>query len=418
MRLLQKNKGCRSYMEISGIGKQDSYACQMLVNNRLNSIPECECRNIDNEKFLLYKIDGLSFITVRYGRTSPEIGEVMELMRNLGSALTELEDYMLCPDDLVIDIRYIFYDSKIGTHKFLYVPDSNGGFIKQVKGLLEDIMVIFDHDDREGTVKLYDFYSCILPDNFTPDMFKELIKKYTTGAIPIEKQTSEMIREERKAEPEIIRMSDSYSNNTDELDISTETKKKILIAGGAVVTLGIVAMVVLGMKGFILCLLMASVFTVYAFSSMKELEEEREIRDNIMKLSGNGIYKKEISIKGENTFSKNDRNLNKFEMNVDRKEVKDISSLVPFISEKQLPIILTDNEEIHIGRHPEHCEYCLSEPGISRIHAVIQKKGNKVRLKDEGSTNGTYVNNHRISGETELNYGDIVSFAGIEYYCV
>ena len=105
-------------------------------------------------------------------------------------------------------------------------------------------------------------------------------------------------------------------------------------------------------------------------------------------------------------------------MNVDRKEVKDISSLVPFISEKQLPIILTDNEEIHIGRHPEHCEYCLSEPGISRIHAVIQKKGNKVRLKDEGSTNGTYVNNHRISGETELNYGDIVSFAGIEYYCV
>ena len=63
MRVLQKNKGCRSYLEISGIGKQDSYACRMLINNSFKNIPECEYRNIDNEKMLLYKIDGLSLVS-------------------------------------------------------------------------------------------------------------------------------------------------------------------------------------------------------------------------------------------------------------------------------------------------------------------------------------------------------------------
>lgn len=98
---------------------------------------------------------------------------------------------------------------------------------------------------------------------------------------------------------------------------------------------------------------------------------------------------------------------------------KSISSLVPFISEKELPIILEDGTDIRIGRQPGVNEYCLTEPGISRAHAVISKRGTRVCLRDEGSTNGTYVNNQRISAEeTELNYGDVVSFAGVEYYCV
>ena len=40
-------------------------------------------------------------------------------------------------------------------------------------------------------------------------------------------------------------------------------------------------------------------------------------------------------------------------------------------------------------------------------------------LRDEASTNGTYVNNRRLRQDAEeLKYGDVVSFAGVEYYCV
>ena len=162
MRILQKNRGCRSYLEISGIGKQDSYACHMLMNNRFSNIPDCEYRNIDNENMLFYQIDGLSLVSAKYGRISTEINDVLQLMKNLSETLTAIEDYMLSPDDLVLDIRYILYDSTAERYRFVYVPDSKGGFIKQVKILLEDIMVIFDNRDRSGTTELYEIYSRLL----------------------------------------------------------------------------------------------------------------------------------------------------------------------------------------------------------------------------------------------------------------
>ena len=431
MRILQKNKGCRSYMEISSIGRQDSYACQMLVNNRFCSIPECEYRIIDNEKYLLYKIDGLSLVSVRYGRISPEISEIMKLMTDLSEALTELEDYLLNPDDLVINMRSILYYNTSNKHKFLYVPDSNGGFISQVKGLLEDIMVIFDHDDREGTVKLYDFYSRLLSDNTTPEMFKELVIRPASVNMQIPVRESVYVSDS-KTDNEMSTFDLNTYNEAPMEDSSNENMKKILAAGGSVAVIGITAIALLGFKGLILSMLMVAVYMIYAINSYRSLVEDEEIRKNIA--ASNGIGTEYISAKtdisGVLESSEDDvpkirnrydiadqkKNQNRYDMKCQKKI---ISSLVPFISEKELPIMLPGDIEIKIGRQQNCCEYCLSEPGISRIHAVIKKSGTKVSLRDEGSTNGTYVNNHRITGtETELNYGDIVSFAGVEYYCV
>lgn len=428
MRILQKNKGCRSYLEISGIGKQDSYACHMLMNNRFSNIPDCEYRNIDNENMLLYQIDGLSLVSAKYGRISPEINDVMQLMKNLSETLTEIEDYMLSPDDLVLDIRYILYDSTAERYRFVYVPDSKGGFIKQVKILLEDIMVIYDHDDREGTVRLYDLYSNILPDNFTPEMFKQLMMKHYEAkadrdSVEMKFAAQEYVNEEK---PEADNEMSFYTNSADiEAKNIKDNIRKIYITGGAVAVLGIAAISLLGTKGVVLSLFMVAVYMIYAINSYKTLIEEQEIRKNIMGsvesrtdyygsmtgiYSGPDIVKKEIKkeIKKDGFVG---------QRTGDQK--KSISSLVPFISEKELPIILEDGTDIRIGRQPGVNEYCLTEPGISRTHAVISKRGTRVCLRDEGSTNGTYVNNQRISAEeTELNYGDVVSFAGVEYYCV
>ena len=189
--------------------------------------------------------------------------------------------------------------------------------------------------------------------------------------------------------------------------------------------LGIAAISLLGTKGVVLSLFMVAVYMIYAINSYKTLIEEQEIRKNIMGsvesrtdyygsmtgiYSGPDIVKKEI---------KNEIKKDGFVGQRTGDQKKSISSLVPFISEKELPIILEDGTDIRIGRQPGVNEYCLTEPGISRAHAVISKRGTRVCLRDEGSTNGTYVNNQRISSEeTELNYGDVVSFAGVEYYCV
>jgi pSer/pThr/pTyr-binding forkhead associated (FHA) protein len=59
-----------------------------------------------------------------------------------------------------------------------------------------------------------------------------------------------------------------------------------------------------------------------------------------------------------------------------------------------------------IGREDQ--EFTLSDPEISRRHAVIRVTATGVEIEDAGSSNGTFVNGDRIAGNTELADGDVL----------
>lgn len=59
-----------------------------------------------------------------------------------------------------------------------------------------------------------------------------------------------------------------------------------------------------------------------------------------------------------------------------------------------------------IGRR-EICDIYLPDYSVSRRHAVITRSGDRYLIKDQGSTNGTYVNGVRIK-QTELAPGDTI----------
>lgn len=58
------------------------------------------------------------------------------------------------------------------------------------------------------------------------------------------------------------------------------------------------------------------------------------------------------------------------------------------------------------GRHPD-CEVFLDDVTVSRKHATIRSTDDGYVIRDEGSLNGTYVNNERISSHV-LQSGDEV----------
>jgi diguanylate cyclase (GGDEF)-like protein len=62
-------------------------------------------------------------------------------------------------------------------------------------------------------------------------------------------------------------------------------------------------------------------------------------------------------------------------------------------------------EDITIGR-AEQAGLCINSDLVSRHHATVVKAGEGHALKDEGSTNGTFVNDHRVSGSELLADGD------------
>ena len=62
--------------------------------------------------------------------------------------------------------------------------------------------------------------------------------------------------------------------------------------------------------------------------------------------------------------------------------------------------------EIRLGRSRAN-DIVLSDPGVSREHAAISMRQGSFILRDLGSVNGTYVNDHRI-GEHILRDGDVI----------
>ena len=67
---------------------------------------------------------------------------------------------------------------------------------------------------------------------------------------------------------------------------------------------------------------------------------------------------------------------------------------------------------IAIGRHPlSDLRFDIeADRDVSSRHAEIRVVTGRVLLRDSGSTNGTFVNGHRLEGEWELREGDVVSF--------
>ena len=78
---------------------------------------------------------------------------------------------------------------------------------------------------------------------------------------------------------------------------------------------------------------------------------------------------------------------------------------------RQYPI---HNDVFTIGRRTGS-SLCLPVSCVSKNHAEIQHIDGHLILRDLGSTNGTYVNGSLLTGEAQINDGDLLQFATIVF---
>jgi len=80
-----------------------------------------------------------------------------------------------------------------------------------------------------------------------------------------------------------------------------------------------------------------------------------------------------------------------------------------FADEKLVDQFDVTSESISIGRNPDN-DLVLNSKGVSKHHAVIEKKGPNYFLIDSGSSNGTYIGNQRVA-KARLAFWDDIRIA-------
>jgi pSer/pThr/pTyr-binding forkhead associated (FHA) protein len=78
--------------------------------------------------------------------------------------------------------------------------------------------------------------------------------------------------------------------------------------------------------------------------------------------------------------------------------------------------VLLGRRPFTVGRRPDR-DLVLDDDRVSRQHATLLPVGHGWALRDDGSSNGTRLNGHRIAARAEvpLRDGDRLTFGGVTF---
>lgn len=433
MEILQMNKGMSSRFEIRGFTPEKSYELGMIRHNSFRYIPEAVNMIIDGENVLSYRIDGLGSLDKRFSLRAPSISDVKKLLSDLGACIEEIKDYLLPASGIALDEKHILYDPESREYRFIYVPGGIGDFSAMLKRLFENIMLIFDHGNRDGVVELYDMYSKVLGDNFTPDMLHSMLEDKGTGSAdepfgpfqPEEPRNGEL-RDEDKGYGDIsvketpLTEMEHYEDAVKSSEDRFNDKVRYLIIGGVVsIIAGAALFLIFGsgaVKAIILIAVIFIAWMIYMIARADDTEEPKSVSRELV--DREPLDRKRVGREPVNPESV-DPVLTSCAGNDKQPVTHNVTKLIPVGGNKSSGLLIPDGTT-RVGRTLSKCDYCLSGSGISRLHAELKRTPDGIYLTDKDSTNGTYVNGTRlVPGMPRLlKKGDQVSFAGTEFCCI
>ncbi len=435
MEIIRRTRGINIFYE--AVVEEEGYITEMLANNHFRYLPPLAVRQREEGCLLLYKIDGLQSFAACFRRRGPGWTEIERLVRDIAAAIRELQEYLLPPEGLRLSTEYLLYDEAAVRYRFLYTGHSENDFAGQMKSLFEEVIPWFSHEKREDAVRFYDLYGRFLNDSFTPEMLLTIVDGWAgessgerngfadlSGGCAYTEQgiaarTGDLIR---TGDP--IRTGDSVQTGERRAllsgrepgaspvkeDPEKEDKWFWIGLGGAVLVIALI-LILSGGKAVVPAVILGAVAvgTLVLRAMLKDKPEEACGEDRAGR--GGLIEVQDLSYPEENREAGPE--------GPPAWTGTMLTRLVPAENDGRRPIDLSEGY-CRIGRAPEENEYCISAPGISRSHACLTCADGVVTLQDMHSTNGTYVNRERVeeAGVRELHYGDVVSFAGEEYYCV
>ncbi|MBQ7707106.1 MAG: FHA domain-containing protein [Lachnospiraceae bacterium] len=433
MEIYYGSRGISNYIESKTDGSnteilKKNYYFKMLENNDIEGLIKPVISMVDSDMYLRYSINSYFVLKKYFLKSKPDIACVENIINSICSSISDMEKYLLNPNDLILSPEYMLWDDNEKTIKLICAPFYDKDIRLQLKKLMEYIMQIFDYKSPEGTVKMHNIYEVTVKENFDIGELEKMVLRHDLKN-DFHQGVCRNICYESKV--------DSVSNETGksgkeavDLKILNEPEAEIIEQGHThenALTINLIVSIVL-MLGYIFtnkgktCLvlfvvsLIALVINLVLYYLKKDKEDEIDADESMREFERDKLIQaREFSFEERDYFNKSETE-SKIKSDYGyKKEYK----LVPLNDGMLEPIVIdTGKKEIVIGRGKNDTDYRLNKEQISRIHAKISVKNNNIFIEDKNSTNGTFVNSVKLEANEQIrvNAGDIIRLANEEFF--
>ena len=388
----------KNYLKIVNDTGCSDYCMKMLENNDIEGFLPMRSVSVNNQLSYLYDISGNIPLEEKYSGKELSAEDIVRIAGQIREIIEVSESYMLNIDGVLFDIRYIFCGINDMSWNFVYNSSAASDARDGIKRVLEFILGKLDHKDGNAVILGYGLY-----------------KRVCHGEIPITRifdNIEELTEDKKDVEYELNRR--QYPSVMPESIIQEEEKtspdyKKYIIPGAAVGVAAVILAAVLSGAAmavvvFLICIAVLAAFLIF---KMRGQFWERIVRREVdMPYEADTP---QLSVSRQNVMAGVTSNI------VDNATVlmsMENTSLRRIVKDGPRDEYMLTQGNVSIGSGAS-ADILIKDSGISRLHARLTKEGEMYFIKDMNSTNGTWVNEHRLSvyEMCPVKNGDIIRLA-------
>lgn len=434
--VIQKSKEC-----------QGDYFEKIQKYNQLQGLLNYEERQINNNRYSYYKVDGLQTLSCVYEKKTIGNDELIKIVTDLIKSINQGRLYLLKETDYILSENHIFLEMPECEVFLCYFPGYGVPLKQQFQSLFEFIMNHVDYNDQVAVYLIYRLYIKSKEEDCTLQNFKAIIAEPVKGASGEQLKSSDFIEKLRRDNS--IQLPFIEQKNEDEQEILYYPVRNFVIAGAAfvmaLVSMGIINRIrmLFGKTGRILesktmmfvGLMLAAVVAHIVYRLFRAgakqsrmipriayiTPEQGEHLGFLEDINGRNINTSETSIKDKiNETSAKDGLM--------EEETKTMVLTDYFNSQKRYPELCPNDKESYeritlnefpffIGKLKSRMDYGLDHAAVSRFHAKITKENEEYFIYDLNSTNGTFLNGKQLNAreKTTIHDGDEIQFADVIY---
>lgn len=385
----------------------NDYKLEMLKRNSIEGLLDMQLSIEDSKPIFYYDITGKQSFHSYFYNESIKKEQIVSFFNSLYKLMINLNKYLLDYNHIVLIPQCVFFEKNSDSFSFVYCPNHNEDFFSALKEYVSYILTITDHKDEATVLISYSLFQEVQNENFNMKSLLKIIENNHENIVskPIEPENIEPEENCILKEPDVL-LKENYVYE------QTFMLKKLIVYGVIlflfILNIFLKLFSVYSGQLFFIILVGIVVFCIFYTSNVVREAPLHKVYEKVEP----DIEKNIIRINTEITPIDDDNcETVLLCQNPNFEAHKLIYTGIDYVQETIL-----DTFPFTIGKNASNL-LTINNPLVSRSHARILKNNDTFFIEDLNSSNGTKINDTPIASYTltEINSGDIISFADLTY---